>query len=298
MVEVVIDLVAASYSALSGVVAVCVVLLIVPTRTFVRAIQRMPLVTAIAAMVGWLGGLYAYGVWRDSGARVTVQTLRPAQASSETIVLIHGWTGSTETWSSLLPLLSADQRFAARGIATVSFPSSGFFDVTQSLRDVASKITDGLADALKQGRLSIIAHSTGGVLARQVTIDLRDRGERLAVEQLVTYSAPHGGSDAAQLGGFLGLSQRLLSELRVGSSYLTQLSIAWRRLRERTVAPSEICLSSRGDNIVSSASAVVGCQSAADLGSWAHGEVQRPTDVQDERYGVLAAGLMRARRSD
>jgi pimeloyl-ACP methyl ester carboxylesterase len=290
-----VDLVSAYYGVLAAVLAGIAILVIVPTDVFVRAVGRTPLVSAIVVFAAWLGGLYAYGVWRDSGASVALRTVRPSGAPGRTLVLVHGWQGNEETWSSLLPLLMADSRFGGYGIAKIDYPTSRIFDQGRSLRLVGSEVASAMSKGLEGQRISFVTHSTGGVLARQAIVELSAQGWGGDIERLVTFSAPHGGTDVAKFAGLIGLSQALLADLQEGSGYLLRLREQWsgRRGSKKATQLIETCLSSTADSVVTPRSASAGCQHHDDAGPWAHGEIHRPQSMTDARYEKLVAGLLR-----
>jgi pimeloyl-ACP methyl ester carboxylesterase len=203
--------------------------------------------------------------------------------------LIHGWTGDSGTWSALIPLIVADNRFDAFEVATVDYASTNLLDRTVTLHQMAAKIRLAIGSRLAGRKTVIVTHSTGGVLARQIILDEWARPEpSLTIERLVSLAPPHGGSDVAQTAGFLGVIQIMLRELQERSTYLAELNTSW-RVAASTFA--ETCIFAGRDGIVTSMSATRGCVHSLKLDGWGHAEVHRPAFNGDGRYIAISAAL-------
>src|SRR4051794_11217528 len=94
------------------------------------------------------------------------------------IVLIHGITGSSETWDQVLPLLACDYTVLAPDLLGHGDSAKPRGDY--SLGAYASGIRD-LALALDIGRATYVGHSLGGGIAMQFAYQFPERLERLVL---------------------------------------------------------------------------------------------------------------------
>jgi len=94
------------------------------------------------------------------------------------IVLIHGITGSSETWGEVLPLLACDYTVLAPDLLGHGDSAKPRGDY--SLGAYASGIRD-LALALDVGRATLVGHSLGGGIAMQFAYQFPERLERLVL---------------------------------------------------------------------------------------------------------------------
>ena len=94
------------------------------------------------------------------------------------IVLIHGITGSSETWGEVLPLLACDYTVLAPDLLGHGDSAKPRGDY--SLGAYASGIRD-LALALDIGAATFVGHSLGGGVAMQFAYQFPERCERLVL---------------------------------------------------------------------------------------------------------------------
>ena len=96
----------------------------------------------------------------------------------EAIVLLHGWPDSWFTFSLVMPLLPADLLVLAvdqRGYGESDKPAAGY-----GIPDLAADVIAFL-DVLEIDRATLVGHSFGSVVARQVAISASPRIDRLAL---------------------------------------------------------------------------------------------------------------------
>jgi triacylglycerol esterase/lipase EstA (alpha/beta hydrolase family) len=183
-------------------------------------------------------------------------------AAALPIVLIHGVLVNDGVW------LPFKRYFASHGIGPVYTVNYGppLGDIEGFARQLASKI-DAVRAATGAGRVALIGHSMGGLVAR---VYLRQFGsDRVAL--LVTIGTPHHGSMLAWT--FPG---RCLAQMRPGNAWLAELN-------RREGAPMPIPITaiwSRHDSMVAPQASceVVGAENVALVGI-GHNALLRDGDV-------------------
>jgi len=129
----------------------------------------------------------------------------------------------------------------------------------------------------------IIAHSMGGLIARELLIANRMHRNDEPYKFLIEIASPHQGASVAGLAKALGVSRGLVDDLTPGSPFLSNLREDWNGLILR---PSTFCLTSPHDAIVSEESAIAQCDRYLRYPQWGHIDMVKPSDRKDERYAV------------
>ena len=193
-------------------------------------------------------------------ALLLAAVLVPLRATAGTaklpIVLIHGWTGSASSWSSMIPKLQAqgftvlDFNTSAAGTQALSYtPTSG-----QHIPAIAKQVQDKIQSALVANGyaatqpVDIVAHSMGGLVARFLIehpgadVDSFDstgwHGDGVAdirtdwaarVDDLVMLGTPNHGTwegwVPGTIGGF-GAWNASGGDMKPGSTFLTKTGYA------------------------------------------------------------------------
>src|SRR4029077_9491330 len=110
-----------------------------------------------------------------------------------------------------------------------------------------------------------VTHSTGGGIARQIALGLKDgMAPALVIERIVSLAPPHYGSEWARVASHLGVSQKLLADLQNESVYLQELSARWSSLPS-AMALIETCIVGAEDRVVTAASSSWGCQHTVEI---------------------------------
>ncbi len=285
------------YIALGAFVGLCAMLIFLPGETLLRTVRRIPLSAIMVICLLWLGTLLAYSIWRSKELDVSVSAHRVVPNSTNVLVLIYGWTGDQETWSTIVPLLKSDTRLAAFEIQSINFASSNFFDRNRNLEAIGRHVLGVFRGSnLKEKQISIVTHSTGGLLARQAILEAQDSGNPINVRHLISLAAPHGGTDVAQLATHLGVSQRLLLDLLPQSPYLRKLEVRWLQHRMSAAGQfiAETCIVGSDDRVVPRQSASAACQRFRLIDGSGHADIQRPTSMTDRRYDIVTETLLDA----
>lgn len=110
-----------------------------------------------------------------------VHRARPSGQVRGSVLLIHGWTGSKEDFTTILPLL------AAHGFDVLSYDQRGQYETPGEPDDdysVEGFARDALAlgeTAFGAGRFHLLGHSFGGLVAQQATVIAPERVASLSL---------------------------------------------------------------------------------------------------------------------
>jgi triacylglycerol lipase len=153
----------------------------------------------VAAFLG-LGLLYPLGFGRGKRKKT------PRLAEQRTIVLVHGYLANRAT---MLPLAAY---FKLRGLGPVlSFDYQSSAGIEHSAR----ALKQFLKERVRGGRVDLVCHSLGGVVARCY---LQELGGARRVDRCITLSSPHHGTYGAYW-----VATRVGRELRPDSPLLARL---------------------------------------------------------------------------
>lgn len=153
----------------------------------------------VAAVVG-AGLLYPFGLVRPR-SRPT-----PRRAEQRTIVLVHGYLANRTTMMPLAAYLKL------HGIGpTLAFE----YETGHGIEHAARKLGRFLKTHVRGGRIDLVCHSLGGVVARCY---LQELGGARRVDRCITLSSPHRGTYGAYW-----VASRIGRELRPDSALLQRL---------------------------------------------------------------------------
>ena len=138
-----------------------------------------------------------------------------------------------------------------------------------------------------------MAHSMGGLVAREITVLHRLSQSPGNIAILVEIGTPHNGAHVARLASTLGLSEDMTHDMLEASSTLKGLHVRWNQLAQR---PETLCYSSPQDNIVSGSSAFYQCDYQFSFPVWSHTEMAKPESRADDRYRLPTQELARRLR--
>jgi pimeloyl-ACP methyl ester carboxylesterase len=157
---------------------------------------------------GAAGVLLPFGLGSASAATARARDQR-------TVVLVHGYLANRST---LLPLAAYLRWRGLRNVLSFDYPSSaGVLPGAIALRDYLRRTVRG-------GRIDLVCHSLGGLVARAY---LQELGGARRVDRCITLGTPHRGTYNSYW-----LTSRVGSELRPDSPLLARLA-ATRKAAER-----------------------------------------------------------------
>ena len=149
--------------------------------------------------------LHPFG-WRAQHKRTA---RRPHQ---RTVVLVHGYGGNRTTF---LPLSAYLRAHGVGQILAFDYRSS------EGVEHAARGLRDYLRHAVRGGRVDLVCHSLGGLVAR---VYLEQLGGSRRVDRCITLGTPHHGTYNAYW-----LASRVGRELRPGSPVLERLAASGAR---------------------------------------------------------------------
>lgn len=153
----------------------------------------------VAALVG-AGLLYPFGVAR-ARERPTAR-----RAQQRTIVLVHGYLANRAT---LLPLATWLRLKRLGPVLSFDYPSS------DGIERSARALKQFCREHVRGGRIDLVCHSLGGVVARSW---LQELGGARRVDRCITLSSPHRGTYGAYW-----VPTRVGAELRPDSPLMQRL---------------------------------------------------------------------------
>lgn len=136
-----------------------------------------------------------------------------------TLVFVHGLAANR---SGFLPMRGYLRALGYSRQYAFNYRSTG------SIEKLALRLKDALDDRVRGGRIDLVAHSMGGLVARAYIQQLG--GER-RVDRLITLATPHRGTHAANF-----IPAGLVRQLLPDSRFLTRLNALAPPLRVRTTS--------------------------------------------------------------
>ena len=145
------------------------------------------------------GLLYPFGLRAARGRTVRSQKQR-------TVVLVHGWLGNR---SAFLPLRAWLRAHGFKQVLAYDYSSGA------GIEQAAIGLRDFLRTHVRGGRIDLVCHSLGGLVAR---VYLQELGGARRVDRCITLGTPHLGTYNAYW-----VASRIGEELRPGSALLQRL---------------------------------------------------------------------------
>src|SRR5262249_45590379 len=131
----------------------------------------------------------------------------------------------TGTWKKFPTLVCQDQKFSDVDVLIINYPT---FMMSRNAHviDLATWIDKKLtAEEMwpRYKKIAVVAHSMGGLIAREIILTKQLQGSNFNVGFLVEIGSPHMGSNVAKLASALGLSNPLTEEMSPNSELLVTL---------------------------------------------------------------------------
>ncbi|HZS37416.1 MAG TPA: alpha/beta fold hydrolase [Polyangia bacterium] len=144
--------------------------------------------------------LYPFGLARPKAARTA------RQAEQRTVVLVHGYLANRST---LLPLATYLRLRGIRPVHAFDYRS------TEGVERAAIALREHLKRTVRGGRIDLVCHSLGGLVAR---VYLQELGGARRVDRCITLATPHKGTYSAYW-----VASRVGRELRPDSALLKRI---------------------------------------------------------------------------
>lgn len=125
----------------------------------------------------------------DEGPRAKA----PERERRVPVVLLHGFTGSRESWLDLRESLSDSRRVVSIDLPGHGGTEAGLEPENYSMRNAAAMVTALMAEYLDAPRFALVGYSMGGRLALAIALE-----HASSVEKLVLESASPGIADGSE----------------------------------------------------------------------------------------------------
>ncbi len=146
-----------------------------------------------------LGALFPFGTKRS-------EQRTPRRSDQRTVVLVHGYLANR---SAFFPLACNLRWRGVRPVLSFNYRSS------DGIERGAMALRDFLRQHVRGGRIDLVCHSLGGLVAR---VYLQELGGARRVDRCITLGAPHSGTYSSYW-----LTSRVGRELRPDSPLLARL---------------------------------------------------------------------------
>lgn len=146
-------------------------------------------------------------------AVLTLSGMSTAAAQSEPIIFVHGYSGSTSNWNTMV------SRFTGSGYPSSKLYRFGYNSLVYSNKTSASQLSTYVNSVRANNgnaAVSIIAHSNGGLVSRWFRAKL---GGTAKMRRFITLGTPHNGTSWAY-----GCYSPACYEMHYGSSFLYELA--------------------------------------------------------------------------
>ncbi len=143
-----------------------------------------------------------------------------AAATPRPVIVVAGTFGPAFFYEPLAARLRAD----GHQVAIFQLTGLGTADIRTSARDL-NRFADDFRSRVGAAKIDLVAHSQGGLVARQY---LKNEGGASEVGALVNLAAPNYGTVVATIANFFGggncLTIVACQQMKVGSSFLNELN--------------------------------------------------------------------------
>ena len=219
--------------------------------------------------------------------------LRDRPGNRALLLFIHGWNGDASgTWGAFPRLALTDPRLSAYNVWSIDYPTylaRRNLGVAQ-LADFIAHHLEATGKVSERYRVVVIAHSLGGLLARELVLRQALQGGPAPIRKLIEIATPHEGADVAGLAFALGVSRALTGDMKRGSAFLRDQRTHWQALG---VKPATFCIGSRQDGVVPLESASSQCVEGTSYPSGDHRSIVQPDSLGDFRYAIPVAEVLK-----
>jgi pimeloyl-ACP methyl ester carboxylesterase len=170
-------------------------------------------------------------------ARAPTPIARLVPDTAPAIIFIHGLGGSPKaTWGKMLDCLSGDADFREWAFDCFHFPTCMFrLPLLGPPPPGLRAISEGLKTFIEEQHgsrtsIALVAHSLGGLVARQFVVSEMRAGKRLRIDKLALIAVPSNGSALASVGSLVAFRHRQLRRLSRDDEGLRGLNIDWEQL--------------------------------------------------------------------
>jgi len=243
---------------------------------------------ALTALVGEIIGRFQVISIRADIPNEAAYVSTSAKKGPPLFVLVHGWTGSRESFGALPDIL--EQELGAQ--IEVPEYKSGFRKGADPIFILGAQLSTFINNRTYKADqdVAIIGHSMGGVVSRASLVEsLRDRERHYArfVKLVVTVASPLGGTWLGSLAGHIPGKFKVMkqaAELSANSSTLAETKQWWGQwVKENTHLVDNVrSVYSLDDKVVPINSAIGEDRNAVCIAGASHSDIVKPKSADDE----------------
>ena len=207
------------------------------------------------------------------------------------LLLVHGFSSSPDTFSDISALINSDEELVKKYDIKYFAYSTGVHN-RNSPKVAAENLSTIINYKYRNyNKIVIMAHSLGGLIARQYIVNEFLDGRRTKVTKIINFASPHLGAQMAKTFNFLGNNH--LKSLAPDSEYIRDLLKNWQKV-VATRAIETINLVADEDNIVSrlSAEGANWFDRSIPIEFTDHSTIVRPQSAETMSYIVLRSILL------
>jgi hypothetical protein len=146
------------------------------------------------------------------------------------IVFVHGFVGGKSTWGKFPDLireeLSLECNVAEYGFSTLYWPVFGKSTTVHNLAEgLLTEIKTRLS--LDDDEIVLVGHSLGGLIIRQMLLNLELKNIPHKIRKIAFYAVPHDGSGFANISKYLPIGCHKLKALCKDGDFVESLNDQW-----------------------------------------------------------------------
>ena len=225
------------------------------------------------------------------GRKAGIQITRSAQGN-DVVLFIHGLSGSNGTWYQMIKTLLGCRELDHIGYDCYQYPTSllrlPFGKKMSTIQEISEGLKTFITMNYKGKNILIVAHSLGGVIARQYILNSLKFKQEHYVTGLLLYASPLAGAGLANIASKFSWKHLHLRQISIGSDLLASMNSEWVAMNVASSIKIK-CIIAGGDSIVSrdSASPYIADQTTETLIECGHIDITKPLSIQDLRFKVL-----------
>lgn len=168
-------------------------------------------------------------------ARKNVISTQRSNAGDSVVIFLHGLSGSAGTWDQMLQILVQCSELNKIAYDCYTFPTSKFRVPFGKKMPSIQELAEGLRGFIdgfyaNKKRVVLIAHSLGGLVARNYILEAVKARREHKVIGLMLYASPLAGSGLANVGSKLSWGHTHLKQLSVRTDFLVGMNKDWKSM--------------------------------------------------------------------